>query len=131
MRRCDPLHGMVLDMATTKITITLPTEQVNEIAAQVAGGGAASVSAFVKHAVAIALADAAGWHDLLEGLTTPSAGQVRLFGEPLGRRYPRARVGVVLLTNRVHPTRDNAAIRAARPEAHDALAALAMERSAG
>jgi CubicO group peptidase (beta-lactamase class C family) len=44
---------------------------------------------------------------------------------------PDARVGVALLTNRVHPTRDNSAIRAARPEAHDALAALAMERSAG
>lgn len=32
---------------------------------------------------------------------------------------------VVLLTNRVHPTRDNVAIRAARPVAHDALFALA------
>jgi len=44
---------------------------------------------------------------------------------------PDARVGVALLTNRVHPTRNNAAIRAARPVAHDALAALAMERREG
>jgi CubicO group peptidase (beta-lactamase class C family) len=34
---------------------------------------------------------------------------------------PDAAVVVVLLTNRVHPTRDNLAIRAARPAAHDAL----------
>ena len=34
---------------------------------------------------------------------------------------PDAGVVVVLLTNRVHPTRDNIAIRAARPEVHDRL----------
>jgi CubicO group peptidase (beta-lactamase class C family) len=38
---------------------------------------------------------------------------------------PDAHAAVSLLTNRVHPTRDNALIRAARPEAHDALWALA------
>ncbi len=38
---------------------------------------------------------------------------------------PDAEAVVVLLTNRVHPTRDNGAIRAARPRAHDALFALA------
>jgi serine-type D-Ala-D-Ala carboxypeptidase len=38
---------------------------------------------------------------------------------------PDAEAVVVLLTNRVHPTRDNTAIRAARPRAHDALFALA------
>ena len=39
---------------------------------------------------------------------------------------PDAEAVVVLLTNRVHPTRDNTAIRAARPLAHDALFALAL-----
>jgi CubicO group peptidase (beta-lactamase class C family) len=34
---------------------------------------------------------------------------------------PEARVVAVLLTNRVCPTRENTAIRAARPWAHDAL----------
>jgi ABC-2 type transport system ATP-binding protein len=35
--------------------------------------------------------------ELLEGLTTPTAGAVRLFGAPLDRRrYPRRRVGVVM-----------------------------------
>ena len=43
---------------------------------------------------------------------------------------PDARRVVVVLTNRVHPTRDNVAIRAARPVAHDALFALAEGRRA-
>jgi CubicO group peptidase (beta-lactamase class C family) len=34
---------------------------------------------------------------------------------------PGAGVAVALLTNRVHPTRENPRIRAARPEVHDAL----------
>ncbi len=38
---------------------------------------------------------------------------------------PDAGTVVTLLTNRVHPTRDNLAIRAARPRAHDALFARA------
>jgi CubicO group peptidase (beta-lactamase class C family) len=38
---------------------------------------------------------------------------------------PDARAVVVLLTNRVHPSRENVAIRAARPIAHDALFARA------
>jgi Arc/MetJ-type ribon-helix-helix transcriptional regulator len=57
---------MVLSMATTKITITLPDEQVQEIRALVGAGKAANVSAFVKHAVGIALADAAGWRQILQ-----------------------------------------------------------------
>lgn len=39
---------------------------------------------------------------------------------------PGAGVAVALLTNRVHPTRDNPRIRAARPEVHDALFRAAM-----
>ena len=42
---------------------------------------------------------------------------------------PDADALVVLLTNRVHPTRENAAIRAARPRAHDALFGMAAEAS--
>ncbi|OJY31551.1 MAG: hypothetical protein BGO98_16100 [Myxococcales bacterium 68-20] len=40
---------------------------------------------------------------------------------------PDAHAVVTVLTNRVHPTRDNVAIRAARPVVHDALFALARE----
>jgi Arc/MetJ-type ribon-helix-helix transcriptional regulator len=52
-------------MATTKITITLPDDQLEEIRALVTAGGAANVSTFVKHAVGVALNDAAGWQEML------------------------------------------------------------------
>jgi Arc/MetJ-type ribon-helix-helix transcriptional regulator len=57
---------MVIGMATTKITITLPDEQLAEIQALVASGKTKSVSGFVKHAVGVALADAAGWREMLD-----------------------------------------------------------------
>jgi CubicO group peptidase (beta-lactamase class C family) len=38
---------------------------------------------------------------------------------------PDAKVVIALLTNRVHPTRENTAIRAARPRVHDALVEMA------
>ncbi len=57
---------MVFGMATTKITITLPNEQLEEVQALVGAGQAASVSAFVKHAVGVALFDAAGWREMLQ-----------------------------------------------------------------
>jgi Arc/MetJ-type ribon-helix-helix transcriptional regulator len=57
---------MVFGMATAKITITLPDDQVEEIRALVAAGQARSVSAFVKHAVGVALFDAAGWKEMLQ-----------------------------------------------------------------
>jgi Arc/MetJ-type ribon-helix-helix transcriptional regulator len=53
-------------MATTKITITLPDDQLEEIRALVASGAAANISAFVKRAVDVALKDAAGWREMLE-----------------------------------------------------------------
>ena len=52
-------------MATAKITITVPGDQVSEIRALVAAGKAASVSGFLQHAVAVALSDAAGWRQML------------------------------------------------------------------
>jgi Arc/MetJ-type ribon-helix-helix transcriptional regulator len=52
-------------MATRKITLTLRDDQLQEVRALVAAGRAASVSAFVQHAVAVALSDAAGWREML------------------------------------------------------------------
>ena len=57
---------MVLGMATTKVTITLDNNQVDGIRALVAAGQAPSVSGFVKHAVRVALFDAAGWRQMLD-----------------------------------------------------------------
>ena len=65
---------MVIGMATTKITITLPDNQLAEIRALVTGGGAANVSAFVKHAVQVALYDAAGWREMLKDALQQTGG---------------------------------------------------------
>jgi Arc/MetJ-type ribon-helix-helix transcriptional regulator len=56
---------MVFGMATAKITITLPRDQVKEIHELIAAGQTPNVSAFVKHAVGIALSDVAGWREML------------------------------------------------------------------
>ena len=57
---------MVTGMATTKVTITLDDTQLDEIRRLVAAGRASSLSGFVKHAVGIALYDAAGWQGMLD-----------------------------------------------------------------
>ncbi len=49
-----------IGMATAKVTITVDDAQLTEIRALVAAGEAANVSAFVKHAVSVALSDVAG-----------------------------------------------------------------------
>ena len=61
-------------MATTKITITLPDQQLRHIRAVVAAGQSRSVSAFVKHAVDTALFDAAGWKEMLAGALQQTGG---------------------------------------------------------
>ena len=61
-------------MATTKITITLQNGQVEAIRALVAGGRAANVSAFVQHAVGVALFDAEGWREMLEDALQQTGG---------------------------------------------------------
>ena len=65
---------MVFGMATTKITITLQDDQVEEIRALVAAGEATSVSAFVKHAVGVGLSDAAGWKEMLDDALQQTGG---------------------------------------------------------
>jgi Arc/MetJ-type ribon-helix-helix transcriptional regulator len=67
---------MVFGMATTKITVTLPDGQLQEIRALVAAGQATSVSGFVTHAVAIALFDAAGWREMLRDALQQTGGPV-------------------------------------------------------
>lgn len=61
-------------MATTKITITLPNDQLQEIRALVEAGTTPSISGFVKHAVGIALLDAAGWKEMLEQALAETGG---------------------------------------------------------
>jgi Arc/MetJ-type ribon-helix-helix transcriptional regulator len=68
------LCGMVFGMATTKITITLEDDQVRAIREYVRAGKAASVSAFVKHAVGVALFDAEGWRTTLDDALRQTGG---------------------------------------------------------
>jgi Arc/MetJ-type ribon-helix-helix transcriptional regulator len=65
---------MVIGMATQKITVTLDDDQVQEIRALVAAGQAANVSAFVQHAVGVALHDAAGWKEMLNDALRQTGG---------------------------------------------------------
>jgi Arc/MetJ-type ribon-helix-helix transcriptional regulator len=65
---------MNFDMVTTKVTITLPTKQIDEIRALVAAGSATSLSGFVKHAVTMALADAQGWRKMLQDALDETGG---------------------------------------------------------
>jgi len=66
--------GMVISMATSKITITLPDEQLAEIRALVASGQTASVSGFVSHAVGVSLSDVAGWREMLKDALEQTGG---------------------------------------------------------
>jgi Arc/MetJ-type ribon-helix-helix transcriptional regulator len=61
-------------MATRKITVTLDDDQVEEIRALVGAGQAPNISGFVKHAVRVALSDAAGWRELLEDALQQTGG---------------------------------------------------------
>jgi hypothetical protein len=89
------LRGMVFGMATKKVTLTLDVEQVAAIRVLVEARTAASVSGFVKHAVAVALNDVAGWGALL-------ADALERTGGPLTRRE-RAWADGVLSTRGARP----------------------------
>ena len=65
---------MVIGMATVKVTVTLPEEQLGDIRNLVDAGQAASVSAFVQHAVGLALDDVTGWREWLEEALAATGG---------------------------------------------------------
>ena len=84
---------MVSGMATTKVTITLDDGQLEEIRGLVAAGAASSVSGFVKHAVGVALHDAAGWREMLAEALQETGGpltkQERAWADTLLSPRPR------------------------------------------
>jgi Arc/MetJ-type ribon-helix-helix transcriptional regulator len=90
---------MVPGMATRKLTITLPDDQIEEIRALIKSGKSSNVSAFVKHAVRVALADAKGFHTMIEEaleqtggpLTDKELAWVASISEPKKHRRPRRR----------------------------------------
>jgi Arc/MetJ-type ribon-helix-helix transcriptional regulator len=64
-------------MATVKVTITLPEEQLAAIRQLVESGRVRSVSGFVQHAVDVSLGDVAGWGVLLEQALAETGGPLR------------------------------------------------------
>jgi len=56
---------MGMGMGTRKVTITLEDAQLEAVRKLVGSGASRSVSAFIQHAVGIALNDVAGWGALL------------------------------------------------------------------
>lgn len=81
-------------MATQTITVILDADQVNQIRALAAAGQVANVSAFVEHAVDIALHDAAGWQEML-------VNALKQTGGPLTRKE-RAWADALLSPRRPH-----------------------------
>lgn len=69
---------MVIGMASKKITITIPEEQLDEVRSLVERGRASSISGFVQHAVAVALDDVAGWRDMLDAALEETGGPLSL-----------------------------------------------------
>ena len=68
-RKSCAYNGMVNGMATTKITITLPDPQIEEIRKRVAGHESPSISGFVQQAVQKSLENAAAFRAMVdEGL---------------------------------------------------------------
>jgi Arc/MetJ-type ribon-helix-helix transcriptional regulator len=61
-------------MATTKITVTVEDDQLRDIRALVEARQALSVSGFVKHAIRVALFDAAGWRQMLRDALQETGG---------------------------------------------------------
>ena len=68
--------GMVIGMATRKVTVTLDEVQLERVRALVDAGRASSVSGFVQHAVGVALDDVAGWGALLADALSRTGGPV-------------------------------------------------------
>jgi Arc/MetJ-type ribon-helix-helix transcriptional regulator len=104
---------MVFGMATVKITITLQEEQVQAIREFVAAGKATSVSAFVQHAVGIALFDAAGWQTMLQDAMQQTGGALteeeRAWADDLLRPQESHRPGKKKSSGRSSTRRNKAA----------------------
>ena len=63
-------------MASKKVTVTLPEEQLERVQQLVESGRAPSVSGFVQHAVSVSLDDIAGWGAMLAEALTQTGGDL-------------------------------------------------------
>lgn len=67
---------MVVGMASNKITITVPDDQVQQIRDLVSDGRATSVSGFVQHSIGVVLGDVAGWGAMLAEALAETGGPI-------------------------------------------------------
>jgi Arc/MetJ-type ribon-helix-helix transcriptional regulator len=71
------VHGMVHGMATTKITITLPDRQLEQIRKRVAAEDSPSVSGFIQQAVQRSLENAAEFRAMVEQALKETGGPLK------------------------------------------------------
>jgi Arc/MetJ-type ribon-helix-helix transcriptional regulator len=92
-------RGMVIGMATKKVTVTLPEEYLERIRRLVNDGKASSISGFVQHAVGVSLDDIAGWGAMLAEALGQTGGDLtaeerdwadHILGSPKRRKRPAA-----------------------------------------
>ncbi len=68
--------SMLFGMATRKVTITIDERDLARVKVLVAEGKSPSVSAFVQHAVTVALADADLWDETFEEWLAETGGPI-------------------------------------------------------
>lgn len=101
---------MVVSMATTKITITLPDSQLAEVRKRVAARKSASVSGFVQQAVQKSLDEAAEFREMLEKSLMETGGPLTAKERAWARKVLTARKPDRQITNRrSKPSSRNAA----------------------
>src|SRR5258708_7141790 len=71
------VYGMVYGMATTKITITLPDRQLEEIRKRVAAQDSSSVSGFIQQSVLKSLENAAEFRAMVEEALKETGGPLK------------------------------------------------------
>ena len=69
-----PSKRVSVNVRVARDTSTIRSGTAHEIRALVAAGAAGSVSAFLKHAVGVALFDAAGWKEMLQDALQQTGG---------------------------------------------------------
>ena len=91
-------------MASRKVTVTLPEEQVSRIRALVASGHFPSASAFVRRAVEVAIDDTDRWNDVLDAWLADTRGPLtaeeQTWAEDIVGRWESRRASFVVTPRR-------------------------------
>ncbi len=86
-------YGVMIGMASVKMTVTLGAQELEQIRSLVAEGPTGSVSGFVQHAVRVGLADVRGWGAMLaqalEETGGPLSDSERRFADSVLKAEPK------------------------------------------